>query len=159
MKVPDKIVWYSPLNTLPVSRKQATPPLLIVAPYWAHPSTKITVKQEITADDNQWVYTGLSIPDGTGIKGLIVHYQTQGVPMTSTGIRHVRLTEVTAPTSNTPKNFVDVSTDLASSSPVKYITHFSTKKVAGALSLQLQMVFSGSSADLILLGAIGVIIE
>jgi hypothetical protein len=148
-------IHYSPLTATAVG-PAGPPSKLSVGPY-SGPSTALLViaSSVVSETDFQWVQLGLTVPDGTTIRGVVVCYKVITAKPDSTYISQTRLTEMTTPNVATVRH--DDGTNLTSTAPVCYTSKGSAFAVKGTMTLELKMVF-GSTSDKILIGGLSLLI-
>jgi hypothetical protein len=146
-------IHFSPLTAIVVG-PSGPPSKLSVSPHLS-PSTAIaiTAGSAVVETDFQWLSLGMTVPDGTKIKGVQVCYQILGGK--STYISQVRLTQMTTPNQALVKH--DDPTNLTSTTPVCYKSVVGGFSVAGTITLELKMVIAGKG-EKILIGGISLLI-
>lgn len=141
--------YYSPLIGVPLS--QAGSPRLEVRPIQqVNAALAVTATEVVGGGDWQWVVFPLPVR-GSRIKGLRICYKINTAAPGTTYISTVRLTQVTDPTGGLV--LLEEHTGLTSTTDTCYDVPMKTKKVKGAITLSLKMVF-GSTQDSIWIGMI-----
>ena len=142
--------WYSPLTAVAV---ETTGPATMISVKPDSPPEAIIVKPTsgvVTAENEQWVQVGLPAEGQKVIKGLEICYQVNAAEG-STYIDTVRLTRMTAP--DTPFVLYESTMPLNSTDPICQELGMSPRKVKGAITLSLRVVF-GNVLDSIKIGGI-----
>ncbi len=141
--------WYSPLTavavgttgTATISVKPDSPPEAII----------INAASIVTAGDEQWVQIGLPAEGQKVIKAVEICYQVNATTPGTTYIDMVRLTRMTVP--DMPFILFESTTPLDSADPICQNLGMSPRKIKGAITLSLRVVF-GDPADSIKIGGI-----
>ena len=142
-------IHFSPLTAIAVG-PAGPPSKLSVAPH-SSPSTAIAITASglVKDSDLQWINIGLTVPDKTKVKGVVVCYQIVGGK--STFISQVRLTQMTTP--NQALVLHDDPTNLTSTIPVCYKSVANGFSVTGTITLALRIAI-GRKGEKVLVGGI-----
>jgi hypothetical protein len=142
--------WYSPLTAVAVG-PTGPATLISVAPDSPPEAIVVTATSTVIAGDEQWVQIGLPAGGQKVMKAVEICYDVNSVNPGSTYIDTVRLTRMTTPDS--PVVLFESVTPLMSTDPVCERLGMSPRKIGGAITISLKVVF-GDLADSIKIGGI-----